>query len=221
MKKYLTVLAALSLSVNIYSQIGDNTGSSPSFVLPPLPYSFNELEPYISKETVGLHYGVHTKGYLEKANRMLKESGNMKGDDLATVVRQSDGDLYNNAAQAWNHMFYFDAFSPHAQTVPTGDLLKLIEKQWGSFDNFKVEFAKIANSLFGSGWVWLVKNSNGQLEIISESNAGKVLKGNSIPLLGVDIWEHAYYLDYQNRRAEHVDGLWHIIDWGIVQKRFI
>ncbi|MEG1998591.1 MAG: superoxide dismutase [Bacteroidales bacterium] len=219
MKKYLTLLAALSLSSAICSQIYEKSGNSSSFVLPPLPYSFDQLEPYISKETVKLHYGTHTKGYLDRVNALLKGSGRITSKDLAEVVRQSEGDLYNNAAQAWNHIFYFDAFSSHAQTQPTGELLSLIEKQWGSFEKFKTEFTKVATALFGSGWVWLVKNSSGELEIVSEPNAGRVLKRNVVPLLGIDVWEHAYYLDYQNRRAGHIDGLWNIIDWSIIQKR--
>lgn len=190
-------------------------------VLPPLPYSEDDLEPYISAQTVLLHHGKHLKGYIDNVNRLIKdEEPEFRGEDLETIAKHSDGALYNNAAQAWNHIFYFDAFSPHARHSPSGNLAKQIDKQWGNFENFKIAFADVANQLFGSGWVWLIKDKNGSLDIIGESNAGNILKGDQIPLLGIDIWEHAYYLDYQNRRADHIDGLWNIIDWSIVDKRY-
>lgn len=194
--------------------------TSATYMLPPLPYQYDELEPYISRTTVKLHYDTHTRGYLDKVNGMLREGAARPGEDLADIVKNSDGVLYNNAAQAWNHIFYFDAFSPHAQSAPVGRLLQQIEEQWGSFQNFKKEFSDAATALFGSGWIWLVKHPGGELEIIAEPNAGKILKSRLIPLLGVDVWEHAYYLDYQNRRAGHIDALWNIIDWRIIQKRF-
>lgn len=191
-----------------------------TFTLPPLPYRYSQLEPYISRTTVKLHYDTHTRGYLEKVNSMLRSDTLRDKQDLAAVVRSSDGTLYNNAAQAWNHIFYFDAFSPHAVTMPQGELLRQIERQWGSYAEFQEAFKNAATTLFGSGWVWLVRQPDGELAIIAEQNAGKVLKGKSVPLLGIDVWEHAYYLDYQNRRAGHIDALWNIIDWRIVQKRY-
>lgn len=227
MKRLKQIIAVLALSGliftgNPYAQ--NNTvkikSENSEIILPPLPYAENELEPYISAQTVMLHYGKHLKGYIDNVNRLIKEISNLEGKDLETIVKQSEGSLYNNAAQAWNHIFYFDAFSPHAQHLPSGNLEKQINKQWGNFENFKTAFTNTANNLFGSGWVWLIKNKNGTLDIIGESNAGNVLKGNGKPLLGVDIWEHAYYLDYQNRRAEHIDGLWNIIDWSIVDRRY-
>ena len=219
--KQITIVLVLSgfiFTQNSYAQnnIVKTKSENSEIVLPPLPYAENELEPYISAQTVMLHYGKHLKGYIDNVNRLIKEISNLEGKDLETIVKQSEGSLYNNAAQAWNHIFYFDAFSPHAQHLPSGNL----EKQWGNFENFKTAFTNTANNLFGSGWVWLIKNKNGTLDIIGESNAGNVLKGNGKPLLGVDIWEHAYYLDYQNRRAEHIDGLWNIIDWSIVDRRY-
>ena len=223
--KQITIVLVLSgfiFTQNPYAQnnIVKTKSENSEIVLPPLPYAENELEPYISAQTVMLHYGKHLKGYIDNVNRLIKEISNLEGKDLETIVKQSEGSLYNNAAQAWNHIFYFDAFSPHAQHQPSGELEKQINKQWGNFENFKTAFANIANNLFGSGWVWLIKNKNGTLDIIGESNAGNILKGNGKPLLGVDIWEHAYYLDYQNRRAEHIDGLWNIIDWSIVDRRY-
>ena len=223
--KQITIVLVLSgfiFTQNPYAQnnIVKTKSENSEIVLPPLPYAENELEPYISAQTVMLHYGKHLKGYIDNVNRLIKEISNLEGKDLETIVKQSEGSLYNNAAQAWNHIFYFDAFSPHAQHLPSGNLEKQINKQWGNFENFKTAFTNTANNLFGSGWVWLIKNKNGTLDIIGESNAGNVLKGNGKPLLGVDIWEHAYYLDYQNRRAEHIDGLWNIIDWGIVDRRY-
>ena len=223
--KQITIVLVLSgfiFTQNPYAQnnIVKTKSENSEIVLPPLPYAENELEPYISAQTVMLHYGKHLKGYIDNVNRLIKEISNLEGKDLETIVKQSEGSLYNNAAQAWNHIFYFDAFSPHAQHLPSGNLDKQINKQWGTFENFKTAFTNTANNLFGSGWVWLIKNKNGTLDIIGESNAGNVLKGNGKPLLGVDIWEHAYYLDYQNRRAEHIDGLWNIIDWSIVDRRY-
>lgn len=223
--KQITIVLVLSgfiFTQNPYAQnnIVKTKSENSEIVLPPLPYAENELEPYISAQTVMLHYGKHLKGYIDNVNRLIKEISNLEGKDLETIVKQSEGSLYNNAAQAWNHIFYFDAFSPHAQHLPSGNLEKQINKQWGNFENFKTAFTNTANNLFGSGWVWLIKNKNGTLDIIRESNAGNVLKGNGKPLLGVDIWEHAYYLDYQNRRAEHIDGLWNIIDWSIVDRRY-
>ena len=223
--KQITIVLVLSgfiFTQNSYAQnnIVKTKSENSEIVLPPLPYAENELEPYISAQTVMLHYGKHLKGYIDNVNRLIKEISNLEGKDLETIVKQSEGSLYNNAAQAWNHIFYFDAFSPHAQHLPSGNLEKQINKQWGNFENFKSAFTYTANNLFGSGWVWLIKNKNGTLDIIGESNAGDVLKGNGKPLLGVDIWEHAYYLDYQNRRAEHIDGLWNIIDWSIVDRRY-
>ena len=223
--KQITIVLVLSgfiFTQNPYAQnnIVKTKSENSEIVLPPLPYAENELEPYISAQTVMLHYGKHLKGYIDNVNRLIKEISNLEGKDLETIVKQSEGSLYNNAAQAWNHIFYSDAFSPHAQHLPSGNLEKQINKQWGNFENFKTAFTNTANNLFGSGWVWLIKNKNGTLDIIGESNAGNVLKGNGKPLLGVDIWEHAYYLDYQNRRAEHIDGLWNIIDWSIVDRRY-
>ena len=223
--KQITIVLVLSgfiFTQNPYAQnnIVKTKSENSEIVLPPLLYAENELEPYISAQTVMLHYGKHLKGYIDNVNRLIKEISNLEGKDLETIVKQSEGSLYNNAAQAWNHIFYFDAFSPHAQHLPSGNLEKQINKQWGNFENFKTAFTNTANNLFGSGWVWLIKNKNGTLDIIGESNAGNVLKGNGKPLLGVDIWEHAYYLDYQNRRAEHIDGLWNIIDWSIVDRRY-
>ena len=223
--KQITIVLVLSgfiFTQNSYAQnnIVKTKSENSEIVLPPLPYAENELEPYISAQTVMLHYGKHLKGYIDNVNRLIKEISNLEGKDLETIVKQSEGSLYNNAAQAWNHIFYFGAFSPHAQHLPSGNLEKQINKQWGNFENFKTAFTNTANNLFGSGWVWLIKNKNGTLDIIGESNAGNVLKGNGKPLLGVDIWEHAYYLDYQNRRAEHIDGLWNIIDWSIVDRRY-
>ena len=181
--KQITIVLVLSgfiFTQNPYAQnnIVKTKSENSEIVLPPLPYAENELEPYISAQTVMLHYGKHLKGYIDNVNRLIKEISNLEGKDLETIVKQSEGSLYNNAAQAWNHIFYFDAFSPHAQHLPSGNLEKQINKQWGNFENFKTAFTNTANNLFGSGWVWLIKNKNGTLDIIGESNAGNVLKGN-------------------------------------------
>lgn len=214
-----TIIAILLAAITQISAAQDKETAA-VFTLPPLPYKYEQLEPYISRTTVKLHYDTHTRGYIEKVNNTLRNAPENQYQNLETVVKDSEGTLYNNAAQAWNHIFYFDAFSPHAITEPKGSLLRQIEKQWGDFGKFKEAFTEAAAEMFGSGWIWLVKQPDGELSIISETNAGNVLKSKAVPLLGVDVWEHAYYLDYQNRRAEHVEALWNIIDWRIIQKRF-
>ena len=224
--KQITIVLVLSgfiFTQNPYAQnnIVKTKSENSEIVLPPLPYAENELEPYISAQTVMLHYGKHLKGYIDNVNRLIKEISNLEGKDLETIVKQSEGSLYNNAAQAWNHIFYFDAFSPHAQHLPSGNLEKQINKQWGNFENFKTAFTNTANNLFGSGWVWLIKNKNGTLDIIGESNAGNVLKGNGKPLLGVDIWEHAYYLKYTYLRKKYLENIFDIIDFDKVYKLYL
>lgn len=189
----------------------------------PLPYGYNELEPIISAETLILHYGKHLKGYIDNVNKIIKDDTEKYGTNLESIVKNSTGKLYNNAAQAWNHNFYFETFSPKdkAQHKPSGSLAEAIDHQWGNFDRFKNSFAQVANDIFGSGWVWLARKNNGSLEILGESNAGNILKDEDVtPLLGIDVWEHAYYIDYQNRRAEHIDALWDIIDWKKVEERY-
>ncbi|MGL4491261.1 MAG: superoxide dismutase, partial [Tannerellaceae bacterium] len=140
--------------------------------------------------------------------------------DLVTIIKESDGPIFNNAAQVWNHTFYFNSFKPNGGGAPKGKLAEAINATWGSFDNFKKEFNTASTGLFGSGWAWLVKDKDGKLSIIKESNAGNPLTKGLTPILTFDVWEHAYYLDYQNRRPDHVNALWDIINWDVVEERY-
>ena len=189
------------------------------FKLPELPYAQESLEPAISRQTMGFHYGKHLQTYIDNLNKLI-EGTPFAEMPLEQIIKQSDGGIFNNAAQTFNHTFYFETFSPNGQKSPEGELAKAIEKRWGNFEAFREEFSAAAVSLFGSGWAWLSKNAEGELVITKESNAGCPLTSGLVPLLTIDVWEHAYYLDCQNRRAEYVKKLWDIIDWSIVEKRF-
>ena len=198
------------------SVVRNETGQ---FVLPVLPYKANALAPVIGEETVNLHYGKHFQGYINNLNKLIVGTPFEKSS-LEDIVMYSTGPIFNNAAQALNHDIYFNTFSPNARQKPSGALLTAIEKEWGTLDNFKKEFETAANGVFGAGWAWLAQTPQGELVILAESNAGNPLTKGYTPLLGVDVWEHAYYLDYQNRRADHVGRLWEIIDWGKVEPRY-
>lgn len=189
------------------------------FVVSELPYAAGALAPVISENTINFHYGKHLQAYVNNLNKLIAGTA-LEDADLETIVMQSDGALFNNAAQAWNHMFYFNTFSPNAKQMPSGKLLAAIDKQWGSFDNFKKEFEAAGNAIFGSGWVWLASDKDGRLLIMQEGNAGNPLPKGYVPLLGIDVWEHSYYLDYQNRRADHLHQLWKIIDWDKIESRY-
>ncbi len=189
------------------------------YTQPRLPYASDELAPAISQETVDYHYGKHEKAYIDNLNKLI-ENTQYADMDLEDIIRKSDGALFNNASQAWNHIFYFFTFSPDGGGEPTGDLRKAIDEQFGSFDDFKKEFVEAGVKIFGSGWVWLAKDTQGKLFIIQKSNAGNPLTDGLIPLLTFDVWEHAYYLDYQNRRADALNKLWDIIDWDVVSSRY-
>ena len=184
-----------------------------------LPYEANALEPVISKQTVELHYGKHVQTYVNNLNNLIKGTPFEKLS-LEEIVKESDGAIFNNAGQVWNHEFYFKTLSPEGGGVPSGALAEAVNKQFGSFDNFKKEFNAAAVSLFGSGWAWLAKDKEGDLVILKDSNAGNPLKAGFVSLLTFDVWEHSYYLDYQNRRADHINAIWDIIDWAVVEKRF-
>lgn len=189
------------------------------FTLPILPYEHGALEPVISQSTIDYHYGKHLQTYIDNLNKLI-EGTLLEQADLETIVKTADGAIFNNAAQTWNHTFYFNTFSPAAKQSPESKLLQAIEKTWGSFENFKKEFVTQGTAIFGSGWVWLAQTPENQLVILKEGNAGNPLTHGYIPLLGIDVWEHSYYLDYQNRRADHLQALWKIIDWKIVETRF-
>ncbi len=190
-----------------------------NFTLINLPYAQNALEPVISEKTISFHYGKHHQTYVTNLNNLIVGT-EFENADLDTIVKKSDGAIFNNAAQVWNHNFYFTSFTPDKGTKPSEKLLKAIEAEWGSFDKFKEEFDKAAVSLFGSGWAWLVSDNNGKLSIVKESNAGNPMTRGLKPILTLDVWEHAYYLDYQNRRADYAKTLWDIIDWNEVSKRY-
>ena len=187
--------------------------------LKPLSYAANDLEPVISKQTIEFHYGKHLQTYINNLNNLIVGTP-FENASIEQIVKESEGGLFNNAGQVWNHNFYFEQFSPTPQAAPTGALAEAIDKSFGSFDAFKEQFTKAAVGLFGSGWAWLVKNSDGSLAITQESNAGTPLRKNLVPLLTCDVWEHAYYLDYQNRRADYVAAFWKIVDWKIIESRF-
>ena len=183
-----------------------------------LPYAYDALEPYISAETMHFHHDKHYAGYVTKL-RDLTEGTQYRGMPLEEVVCCSDGAIFNNAAQALNHRFYFEGLSPRAKHHPTGELRRAIDEQFGSVDELKKRMTAMATTLFGSGWIWLATDSDGKLYILSKPNAGTPLTDGLIALLCIDVWEHAYYLDYQNRRAEHVKRLWEIVDWEVVESR--
>lgn len=190
-----------------------------TFTLPPLPYATDALEPFLSKKTVEYHYGKHHAAYIENTNKLIRDTHFKDCKNLEDIVLHSDGNLYNNAAQAWNHDFYWHCFSPTGGGMPNGVLAEKIEKDFGSFDEFKTKFAIAATSLFGSGWVWLVENSDGKLEIFPTANSDNPLRFGRNPILVCDVWEHAYYLDKQNRRAEYVNEFWDKIDWSSATNR--
>ena len=187
--------------------------------MPKLPYATNALEPVISKETVELHFGKHVQAYVNNLNNLIPGTP-FENATLEEIVKKADGGIYNNGAQVWNHIFYFDTFSKTGKKTPDGALANAINSTYGSFDEFKKKFVADAGSIFGSGWAWLVKDASGKLSIVKESNAGNPLRNGYTPLLAVDVWEHAYYIDYQNRRPDHLNALWEIVDWGVVADRF-
>ena len=188
------------------------------FTLPALPYTAEALAPTMSQETLNFHHGKHHLAYVNNLNNLVKGT-RYETMDLEAIVRESDGAIFNNAAQVWNHTFFFEQFKTTGCEAK-GDVRTAIEKKWGSFDAFKTEFNNAGATLFGSGWVWLVKDANGNLEIVKESNAGNPLTKGLKPLLTFDVWEHAYYLDYQNRRADYLNALWNIIDWKVIENRW-
>lgn len=184
-----------------------------------LPYATDALAPVISKETMELHYGKHHQAYVDNLNKLIVGT-KFENADLETIVKESDGAIFNNAGQTLNHNLYFTSFSPDGGDEPKGKLAEAINSKFESFDKFKEEFSTAGMGVFGSGWVWLAKDDNGNLSIEKESNAGNPLTKGLTPILGFDVWEHSYYLDYQNRRAEHLQEIWKIINWDVVSDRY-
>ena len=187
--------------------------------LPKLPYALDALAPKISEETMLYHYGKHHKAYVDNLNRLI-EGTPWQNATLEEIVRGADGAIFNNAAQTWNHTFFFLSLSPNPKSVPTGALAEAINRDFGSFDALKETMSKAAAGQFGSGWAWLVKDKNGKLSVVAESNAGNPMTRGLTPLLNIDVWEHAYYIDYRNRRPDFIQALWDRVDWKVVEKRF-
>lgn len=189
------------------------------FEQPTLPYAPDALQPVISQETIEFHYGKHEKAYIDKLNLLVKDS-EYENLPIEEIISKADGALFNNASQAWNHIFYFFQFSPDPKKEPGGALKEQIEKQFGSVDEFKKKFEETGANLFGSGWVWLSKKSDGELVVSTGSNAQNPIRDNLEPILTFDVWEHAYYLDYQNRRPDYLKKLWDIVDWDVIESRY-
>lgn len=188
------------------------------FELPKLPYEVDALEPVISKKTIEFHYGKHHQAYVNNLNNLIAGT-EFENVSLEDIILKSQGGIFNNAAQIFNHTFYFQSLSPNGGGKPGGQLADAINSTFGSFDAFKEKFAQAAATLFGSGWAWLVKKDDGSLDIVKESNAGCPLTAGLTPLLTIDVWEHAYYLDYQNKRPDYIASFWKLVDWDIVESR--
>jgi Fe-Mn family superoxide dismutase len=183
--------------------------------LPALPYDRTALEPHISAETIDYHYSKHHQTYVTNLNNLIAGT-EFESADLETIVRKSQGGLFNNAAQVWNHTFYWNCLKPNGGGAPTGKLAEAIDDAFGSFDAFKAEFTKTAIGTFGSGWAWLVQRADGSLALVSTSNAATPLTGTDKPLLTCDVWEHAYYVDYRNARPKYVEAFWNLVNWDFV-----
>ena len=184
-----------------------------------LPYEANALEPVISQKTIEFHHGKHLQAYVNNLNNLIVGT-KYENMSLEDIVKDSEGGIFNNAGQILNHNMYFQQFSPDANGRPDEILLEAIQAEWQTFENFQKEFNAAAASLFGSGWVWLAADKDKKLSIQKESNAGNPLTKGLQPILCFDVWEHAYYLDYQNRRADHIAALWNIIDWNVIEERY-
>lgn len=180
--------------------------------LPPLPYAMDALEPYISKETLEYHYGKHHKAYVDNLNNLIPGT-EFENLTLEEIILKASGPIFNNAAQVWNHTFYWNSMRPNGGGEPDGKLADAIRRDFGSFEAFKEAFSKAAVTLFGSGWAWLVKNPDGKLQIVQTSNAGNPLTSGQKPLLTCDVWEHAYYIDYRNARPKYVENFWNLVNW--------
>ena len=188
-----------------------------SIELPPLPFEKNALEPHISAETLDYHYGKHHQTYVTNLNNLIAGTDD-ESKSLEELISSTSGGLFNNAAQIWNHTFYWSCLSPNGGGEPTGAVADAINAKFGDFASFKDAFSKNAITTFGSGWGWLVKNSDGSIELASTSNAGCPLTEGQTPLLTCDVWEHAYYVDYRNARPKYVEAFWNLVNWDFVAK---
>ncbi|MBG6018409.1 superoxide dismutase [Fe] [Proteus mirabilis] len=187
-----------------------------SFELPKLPYALDALEPHISKETLEYHYGKHHQTYVTNLNNLVKGT-DLENKSLEELIKTTEGGVFNNAAQVWNHTFYWNCLAPNAGGAPTGKIAEAINKAFGSFEEFKKQFNDAAAKNFGSGWTWLVKKADGSLAIVNTSNAATPVSGEDKPLLTVDVWEHAYYIDYRNARVKYLEEFWALVNWSFVE----
>ena len=187
--------------------------------LPALPYAKNGLVPHISEETLEYHYGKHHQTYVTNLNNLISGT-EFEGLSLEEIIVKSSGPIFNNAAQVWNHTFYWNSLSPNGGGEPTGALANVINRSFGSFAQFKEEFTKCAVTTFGSGWAWLVKNADGSLALVSTSNAGCPLTTGQTPLLTCDVWEHAYYIDYRNARPAYLEAFWALVNWDFAEVNY-
>jgi Fe-Mn family superoxide dismutase len=187
--------------------------------LPALPYAKDALAPHISEETLEFHYGKHHQTYVTNLNNLISGTS-FEDAELEAIIARSEGGMFNNAAQIWNHTFYWNSLSPKGGGAPSGALADAINSTFGSFDEFKAEFTKCAVTTFGSGWGWLVKNADGSLELVSTSNAGCPLTSGQTPLLTCDVWEHAYYIDYRNARPKYLEAFWALVNWEFATANF-
>lgn len=190
-----------------------------SFQLPPLPYAPNALEPHISAETLEFHHGKHHQTYVTNLNKLIDGTPDQE-KSLEEIIKSSSGGLFNNAAQVWNHTFYWNCLTPGGGGAPTGALADAINAKFGSFETFKERFTNTAIGTFGSGWAWLVKNPDGSLDLMSTSNAATPMTEGKTALLTCDVWEHAYYIDFRNARPKYVEAFWNLVNWDFVASRF-
>ena len=187
--------------------------------LPPLPYAKDALQPHISAETLEYHHDKHHQAYVTNLNNLIKGT-EYENASLEEIVKKSSGGVFNNAAQVWNHTFYWNCMKPNGGGAPTGKVADAINAKWGSFDKFKEEFTKSCVGNFGSGWTWLVKKGDGSVDIVNTSNAGTPITGTDKPLLTCDVWEHAYYIDTRNARPKYVENWWNVVNWDFVNQNF-
>jgi len=190
-----------------------------AFELPSLPYAKSALAPHISEETLDFHHGKHHKTYVDNLNNLVPGT-EYEGKSLEDIIKVSSGGIFNNAAQIWNHTFYWHCLSPNGGGEPTGELADAINETFGSFENFREEFTKTSVTTFGSGWGWLVKTNEGKLELASTIGAGNPMTEGKTPLLTCDVWEHAYYVDYRNARPAYLKAFWELVNWDYVAEQF-
>lgn len=187
--------------------------------LPALPYALDALSPIISQETLEYHYGKHHQSYVTNLNNLIPGT-EFENASLEEIIKKASGGIFNNAAQIWNHTFYWNSLTPKSSGKPSGKLADAINAKWGSFEKFQEAFAKSAAGNFGSGWTWLVKKADGSVDIVNTSNAATPLTTTDKPLLTIDVWEHAYYIDYRNARPKYIESFWKIINWDFAQANF-